>query len=123
MGAFRNISDIFKMVRNMGPMKQQMEEIQAKVARLRITGEAGAGMVKVTVSGDGRVEDCKIDAHLLDPSEFGMLEDLFIAATNDALTKSKEAVAHEMQALMKAQGMPDMDEVMRQMGGDPNQAP
>ncbi|MBL8019046.1 MAG: YbaB/EbfC family nucleoid-associated protein [Leptospirales bacterium] len=91
-----NFSEMFK---NLGSMKARAEELQHKMARLQITGEAGAGMVKVTVSGDGVVKNVKIEPTLLSPNDRDMLEELLIAAINEAQNKAREAMAHEMKSL------------------------
>lgn len=91
-----NFSEMFK---NLGSMKARAEELQQKMARLQITGEAGAGMVKVTVSGDGTVKNVKIEPSLLSPNDRDMLEELLIAAINEAQNKAREAMAHEMKSL------------------------
>lgn len=91
-----NFSEMFK---NLGSMKARAEELQQKMARLQITGEAGAGMVKVTVSGDGNVKNVKIEPSLLSPNDRDMLEELLIAAINEAQNKARDAMAHEMKSL------------------------
>ncbi|MCE9600236.1 MAG: YbaB/EbfC family nucleoid-associated protein [Spirochaetia bacterium] len=91
-----NFSELFK---NLGSMKARADELQQKMARLQITGEAGAGMVKVTVSGDGNVKNVKIEPSLLSPNDRDMLEELLIAAINEAQNKAREAMAHEMKSL------------------------
>jgi DNA-binding YbaB/EbfC family protein len=111
---FQNLTDIFKMLKNAGPLQEQMLEVKERISRLRIHGEAGAGMVKVTVSGDGELVNCKVDPQLVGPEDYTMLEDLFIAATNDALKNAREAAAHEMKSHMGLSGMPGMDQFFNQ---------
>ncbi|MCC6274860.1 MAG: YbaB/EbfC family nucleoid-associated protein, partial [Leptospiraceae bacterium] len=71
-------------------MKKQMEEVQSRVAKLRITTTAGAGMVNVTISGDGVVKNIEINKSLFDGEDVKMLEDLILSAVNEAYRKSKE---------------------------------
>jgi len=110
---FQGISDIFKLLKNAGPLQEQVEEVKNRISRLRVTGEAGAGMVTVTVTGEGKIVDAKIDPNLLNEDEFKMLEDLFIAAANNALEKSKEAVSHEMKSITGLANLPDFNELFK----------
>lgn len=91
-----NFTDLFK---NLGDVKKEMETIKERVARMHIVGEAGAGMVTVTVSGDGKVINMKIDPGLLSKENKDMLEELLISATNEALEHAREAWAHEFKKL------------------------
>ncbi len=79
-------------------MKEQMEAIRLRVAKMSITGESGAGMVKITVNGEGTITNVKIDPTLLIPAEKDMLEELLISAGNEALRKAREAAAHELKS-------------------------
>ena len=110
---FKNISDIFKLLKNYGPLQEQMEEVKQRIARLHITGEAGAGMVKVTVSGEGRVTDCRIDKALIDGDDLKLMEDLIISAVNDALEKSRAAVSYEMQRISGLENLPNFEEMFK----------
>lgn len=89
-----NFSDILK---NLGPMKEQMAQVKERVSRIKVEGEAGAGMVKARMSGEGQLTGFEIDERLLDPKEKPMLEELLVSAVNDASKKAKEAVAHEVK--------------------------
>jgi len=89
-----NFGEIFK---NMGAMKEQMEIFQKRIQKLSITGESGAGLIKITLNGEGTVQNVKVDESLLDKSSKDMLEELLISAMNDATKKVKEAVSHEMK--------------------------
>jgi hypothetical protein len=86
-----------------GPMKQasqmqaKMQEMQAKLDATEIEGEAGAGMVRLTLSGKAELKRIKLDPKLLDPAESEMLEDLIVAAHADAKRKVEEMMAEEMQ--------------------------
>lgn len=80
-------------------MKKNMAQAQKRISLIRVTASAGAGMVDVTVSGDGVVTNIKINKELLSSENITMLEDLIISATNEAIKKSKEAVAHELKSV------------------------
>ncbi len=91
-----NFGDMFK---NLAGIKGQMETLKNRMAGMKITGEAGAGMVSVVVSGEGVLTDVKIDPSLLDAKNREMVEELIISATNEALRKAKEAMAHEIRSI------------------------
>jgi nucleoid-associated protein EbfC len=78
-------------------MQSKMQEMQAKLEAMEITGEAGAGLVKVTMNGKSDMRKLKIDPKIVDPAETQMLEDLILAATRDARTKVEAMMAEEMQ--------------------------
>ncbi len=109
-----NWNDFFK---NFGGLKEQMDSVRARVARLTVTGEAGAGMVRVVCNGEGEVVDVKIDRNLLGPAENDMLEELVLAAVNDALKKTREAVAHEMRSMTGGLNIPGLDKIIGGLGG------
>lgn len=103
---FSNFTEIFK---NIGAIKEQAEQIRTRMSRMRITGEAGAGMVRVTVSGEGTLTDIKIDPGLLNRESAEMVEELILSATNDAIKKSREAMAHEMKNLTGGIPIPGLE--------------
>jgi len=87
-------------------MQQQMAEAQARAARKRVTGEAGGGLVRVTVSGEMVVTEVAIDPVVSQDVE--MLQDLIVAAANDAMRKAREMMESELgplAAMAKAAGL------------------
>lgn len=71
-------------------MQRQMEEAQAQLEEAEMTGTAGGGVVEVTVSGKKEITKIKIDPEAVDPDDVEMLEDLVMAAANEALRKVDE---------------------------------
>jgi len=71
-------------------MQAQMMKIQEELAKEMVDGNSGGGMVTVTANGQGDIKSVKIDPEVVDAAEIEMLEDLVLAAINDALRKSKE---------------------------------
>ena len=71
-------------------MQKKMEEAQEKLAQTEVVGESGAGMVKVTMSGKSVVKKVEIDKSLIVPEDADMLEDLIVAACNDAQSKAEK---------------------------------
>jgi DNA-binding YbaB/EbfC family protein len=78
-------------------MQQNMEAMQAKLDAAEIEGVAGAGLVRVMLTGKGAMKSLKIDAKLVDPAEIEMLEDLVMAAHADAKNKLDAFTASEMK--------------------------
>ncbi|MGF1560752.1 MAG: YbaB/EbfC family nucleoid-associated protein [Geminicoccaceae bacterium] len=92
----KNIGNMLKQAQQ---MQKQMAELQEKLAQDEHTGSAGAGMVEVTLNGKNEMKKLKIDSSLADPEEIEMLEDLVVAAYNDARTKVETAMSEEMGKL------------------------
>ncbi|MEM6926582.1 MAG: YbaB/EbfC family nucleoid-associated protein [Myxococcota bacterium] len=86
----------------LGGLQQKMEDMKRKASEARCTGEAGGGIVRVTMTGDYQVEAVTIAEGAMDDRE--MLEDLVRAATSDALRQVREQLAENMKEL--AGGLP-----------------
>ena len=100
-------------MKNLGQMMKQAQEMQAKMAELQeqlarteVTGAAGGGMLQVTLNGKGEMRAVTIDPALVDPGEVEVLEDLIVAATNDAKAKVEARVAEKMSELTGGLGLP-----------------
>ena len=90
-------------MKNLGQMMKQAQQMQAKMAEMQaqletveMTGAAGGGLVQVTVGGKGDLRRIKLDKSLIDPNEVEVLEDLIVAAFNEARTRVEAHVAQEM---------------------------
>ncbi len=100
------------MIENMGElmkqaqkMQEQLKQQQEQMANAEVTGEAGAGMVKVVMTGRHDVKKVDLDASLLsEDKEF--LEDLLAAAVNDAVRKIEDKNKSSMSGLASGMGMP-----------------
>ena len=89
---------------NLGKMMKQAQEMQAKMGEMlaaleavEIDGASGGGLVTATLTGKGELRRLKIDPTLVDPSDIEVLEDLVIAAVNDAKRKVEANAAEEMK--------------------------
>ena len=100
------MSNIGDMMQKAQVMKQKMEEMQVKVLDMEVEGQAGAGMVKIVANGKGELKKIDIDPSVIDPSEKELLEDLIIAAVNDAKSKGERMVTAETQKIMTDMGLP-----------------
>lgn len=95
------------MMKQAQQMQQKMQQMQEELARMEVVGEAGAGMVKVTMYGNHNIKRVEIDPSLLgDEDEKEMLEDLIAAATNDAVRRVEEANKENMAGLAGGMGLP-----------------
>jgi DNA-binding YbaB/EbfC family protein len=98
--------NIGKMMKQAAQMQQKAAELQAKIAQQEVTGQSGAGMVKVTMTGGGEMRQVKIDPSLVVPADVEVLEDLIVAACNDARGKADEASKKAMSELMGGLNLP-----------------
>ena len=81
------MKDLMGMMKAAGEMKAKMETMQAELASLVVEGRSGGGLVTVSLSGKGDMKSLKIDPSLFRDDDVGVLEDLIIAAHNDAKAK------------------------------------
>ena len=91
-----NMNDLMKQAQK---MQKQMEENQKALEEKEFTATAGGGAVEVTVSGKREIVKVKLSEEAVDPDDVEMLEDLIVAATNEALRQAEEAAASAMSAL------------------------
>jgi len=90
------MKNLGQMMKQAQAMQAKMQEMQAALERTEVTGVAGGGMVSVTVSGKGEMRRVKIDPKLVNASEVEVLEDLLVAAANDARAKVEAQMQAEM---------------------------
>jgi hypothetical protein len=89
-------------------MQQQMEQIQADLARRTVEGTSGGGAVKVTAKCDGTLSAIKIDPQALNPADAQLLEDMIISAVNSALHQAKEISSAEMGKATQGLSLPGL---------------
>lgn len=90
------MKNLGQMLKQAQAMQSKMAEMQEKLAATEITGASGGGMVKITLNGKNELRSVKIDPSLVDPKEVEVIEDLIVAAFNDAKTKLDAFMAEEM---------------------------
>lgn len=100
------MADFLGMMKQAKVLQEKMQGLQAEIAALEATGIAGAGLVTVTVDGKGGLKAIKIDPSLAKPDEIEILEDLVIAAANDARGKAEALAAEKMKALTAGLPLP-----------------
>lgn len=88
--------------------QQMQERLQKQMVEMRIEATAGGGMVTVVVNGNKQLLQLKIDPEVVSKEDVEMLQDLILAATNDAQRKVDEALAGQMQGLMGGLRIPGL---------------
>ena len=88
-----NMGNLMKQAQK---MQRQMEEAQKELEEKEVTAAAGGGAVEVTVSGKKEITKVKLSEEVVDPDDIEMLEDLIMAATNEALRKMEELAQSSM---------------------------
>jgi hypothetical protein len=96
-------------IKNMMKQAQQMQErLQKQMAELRIEATAGGGMVTVVVNGSKQLQSIKIDPEVVVKEDVEMLQDLILAAVNDAQRKADEEMSKSMGGMMGGLKIPGM---------------
>jgi DNA-binding YbaB/EbfC family protein len=88
--------------------QQMQEQLQRKMADMKVEATAGGGMVTVIVNGHKNLQAIKLDPEVVSKDDVEMLQDLIVAAINDAHRRVDEALASQMQGLMGGMRLPGM---------------
>lgn len=94
--------------RLMKQAQQMQEKMQRQLAETVIEATAGGGMVTVTVNGGKQLLSITIDPEVVNPEDVDMLQDLILAAVNDAQRKADEAISSQMSGMMGGMKLPGM---------------
>jgi DNA-binding YbaB/EbfC family protein len=101
------------MMKGMGNMVKQAQKLQSKMLKLQdelanktVESTAGGGMIKVVANGKQQIVSISMEKEVVDPEDVEMLQDLVLAAVNDALTKAQEMVSEEMGKLTGGLNLP-----------------
>ncbi|HSK38755.1 MAG TPA: YbaB/EbfC family nucleoid-associated protein [Arenibaculum sp.] len=100
------MKNLGQMMKQAQQMQARMQEMQNKLAEVEVTGQSGAGLVAVTLNGRGEMKGMKLDKSVIDPDDPEVLEDLIVAAFNDAKAKVESHVADETQKMMGGMQLP-----------------
>ena len=102
-------------MKGMGNMMKQAQKLQTQMIRLQeelaektVEASAGGGMIKVVANGRQQILSIQIEKEVVDPEDVEMLQDLMLAAVNDALQKSQEMVSAEMSKLTGGMNIPGL---------------
>ena len=99
----KNLDEIMAMAQN---VQAELQKAQANLDAIEVEGQSGGGLVKVKASAKGRIIGLSIDDSLIQPSEKQMLEDLVVAAFNDARAKADAASGTEMSKMTAGMPLP-----------------
>ena len=91
--------DMQKQLRQLQAMQAEMEQTQAELAERELTTTAGGGAIEVTVNGNKEITKLTIDKDVVDPDDVEMLQDLVMAAVNEAIRQMEELVESEMNKI------------------------
>jgi DNA-binding YbaB/EbfC family protein len=91
--------DLMGLMKQAQQLQARMQEMQAEIEAMEVDGVAGAGLVTVRMSAKGGLKAVRIDPSLCKPDEVEILEDLVMAAHNDARAKAEALVTEKMQSL------------------------
>jgi DNA-binding YbaB/EbfC family protein len=91
------MKDLMKMMKQAQELQGRMQQVQEELASLQVDGHSGGGLVTVTLNGKMEARAVKIDPSLVKPEDVEMLEDLILAALQDAKSKAEAALQQKMQ--------------------------
>lgn len=97
-----------EMMRQAQKMKAKLEKVQEEVGARTVEGSAGGGMVVVTANGKQEILSVKIAKEVVSPDDIEMLQDLVVAASNQALSRAQEMMKEEMAKVTGGMGVPGM---------------
>lgn len=100
------LADMGKMMKAAQEMQTKMTDLQEELARMTVTGESGAGLVKATSTAKGELVGLDIDPTIFNPDEKEVVEDLILAAIKDAQSKASDKSQEEMRKLTEGMGLP-----------------
>ena len=99
----KNLADLMSKAQE---AQEQIKKMQAKIDRLEVEGESGGGMVKIVLTCKGEAKKVFLDDSLLVASEKAVLEDLLVAAFNDAKTKASDVYVKELDSIKSSLNLP-----------------
>lgn len=97
-----------KQMQQMQAMQRKMDELQAEINGMETSATSGGGAVTVTVTGKKEIKDIQIKPEVVDPDDIEMIQDLIMAAANEALRQMEEISQNEMSKLTAGLGIPGM---------------
>lgn len=100
------LGDMAKIMKQAQEMQSRMAEVQARLDTIEVEGEAGAGLVRVSANAKGEVKRLTIDPALFVPEEREVVEDLIVAAVQDAMAKAGAAAQAEMGRVTEGMDLP-----------------
>lgn len=103
---FGGMGNMQKMMKQVQKMQSDMAKLQEELANKLVEATAGGGAVKIVMNGKQQVQQLEIDPEILNPDDVEMLQDILIAAFNEALRKSQDMVSGDMNKITGGMKMP-----------------
>jgi len=107
-GGFPGMGNMGNMMKQVQKMQKQMADLQKEIEEREVEASAGGGAVVVKVSGKKEILAITIDKDVVDPDDVEMLQDLILAATNEALRNADEMMTKEMQKITGGMNIPGL---------------
>lgn len=119
---FKELGSLANLMKNAQAITGKMQAMRDKLGERRVTGSAGGGMVSVEMNGHSQALACKIDPAVFQSGDREMIEDLIVAAMNQAIDKVKEVAAEEMGQATEGLGLSGLSDALSKfgLGGNPN---
>lgn len=100
--------NIQEMMRQAQRMQKKLEQVREEAAQKTVEGTAGGGMVVVTANGKNEVQSVQIDKEVVNPDDVEMLQDLIVAATNQAMQRANEMMQEELSKVTGGMPLPGL---------------
>lgn len=113
---FKGLGNIASLMKQAQEISSKMGAMQEQLGEIKVEGTAGGGMVSVEASGHQKILAVRIEQSLLDDNDKELLEDLVMAAANQALDKAKQAAGEQMKGLTGDADIPGLDEALEKFG-------
>jgi DNA-binding YbaB/EbfC family protein len=120
---FKGLSNLTNLFKQAQEIRGQMDRLSEEMKNRRTTGTAGGGMVEVEINGLVEVLRCHIDPQLAAQDDQELLEDLVVAAVNQAISKAKEMHASAVREITGGMQLPGLQDALAKMMGGENPGP
>ncbi len=114
---FKNLSNIASIMKQAQEIGSNMNQMSETLRSKRIVGSSGGGMIEIEVNGLMEALACRIDPQLLAQNDKTMLEDLIVAAVNQAVVKSKQTHAEAISEMTGGLSLPGLNEALSKLTG------
>jgi DNA-binding YbaB/EbfC family protein len=100
------LGDLMGMMKQAKELQEKMQQMQDEISAMEIEGSSGGGLVTVVMTGKSEMKRIRIDPSLMKPDEAEIVEDLIVAAVNDARAKAEAALADRMREMTGGMSLP-----------------
>jgi nucleoid-associated protein EbfC len=114
---FQNLGNLASLWKQAGQLSGQLEKLGDELRKRRATGVSGGGMVEIEINGALEVLRCKLDPQLMAQGDRELLEDLLVAAVNQAVVKAKQLHAEALKEMTGGLQLPGIREALEKLGG------